>query len=48
MWPRHISPLYSTSLICVQLGVREDPKLLEGSGGVPKVEWSGWQFDFQP
>jgi hypothetical protein len=31
---------------CV-ITVRDDPKLPDDSEGVPKIEWSGWQFDSQ-
>jgi hypothetical protein len=28
--------------------VRDDHKLPEDTGEVPKIEWNGWRFDYQP
>ena len=45
---------FTTSNICKSTfwklwgGIRDDPKLLDDSGKVPKIKWSGGQFDLWP
>lgn len=34
-------------MACKEFVVRDDPKLPDDSGKVPKYGWNGWQLDYR-